>query len=257
MFEQALGQSTADERAHWGMAEVLWEQAAEERAIAHMTQAAQLSGQNPDMLVRLGEMHATRGQLDIAAVQAEAALAMDRQHARAWALKGRVLKQQGEFHEALDGLQRALIHDPYSSDVRVQVAEIYAALGQPQRAMATIDQLADHQPTEAIPARAWMLKGQALAGMGQSQDATECLRQAALCADDQDHELLLELAQQYFSAGESAEARFLLGKVLKTNPNNPQARQFQNQLSASFAQSSPPVQTYPVSTPKSAEIESK
>lgn len=234
LFGEALSRSPADERAQWGMAEVLWRQGQQEKAVEHMSLAADLSGKNPDLLVRLGEMHYGQGEWDEALRQADEAISISRQHADAWALRGKVLRSRDQTEEALDCYQRALIHNPANSQARVAVAEIYHALGRPQRALATLDQLADNQPTEAIPARAWMLKGQALAALGERGDAKDCLRQATLCAECDDPQLMLELARLQYETGELAEARVCLGRALQSSPHDPDALNLQRVLDQSF-----------------------
>ncbi len=236
LFSEALKHSYADERAHWGKAEVLWTQGQREQAIAHMNQAVELSGNNPDLLVRLGEMYLDEDQLEAALQQADLVLARDRQHPEAWALKGRVLRLRNALPDSLDCYQIALIHKPVNPDVRLALADIYDAMGRPQRALATLDQLADDQPTEQIPARAWMLKGQSLAALGQSAEARNCLQQAATCACESETELLLDLAQLQYESGDLAEARICLGRALRNNPHDPYALQFQNVLDQSFRQ---------------------
>ncbi len=234
LFGEALSRSSADERAQWGMAEVLWHGGKQQQAIEHMGRAAELSGNNPDLLVRLGEMHHCQANWEEAIKQADLAISINRQHPEAWALRGRVLRSRNRIEEALDCYQRALIHNSSNSEARVAVAEIYHTLGRPQRALATLDQLADNQPTEAIPARAWMLKGQALADLGERGDAKDCLRQAALCAEGNDAEIMLDLARLQFETGELAEARVCLGRALQNNPQDPEALQLQQVLDRSF-----------------------
>lgn len=235
LFSEALKHSSADERAHWGLAEVLWMRGERIPAIEHMARAAELSGHNPDLLVRLGEMHLSEGDLERSLEQADLVLARDRQHAKAWELKGQVLRQRDLLEESLDCYQRALIYQPKNPAARVALADIYHVLGRPQRALATLDQLADDQPTEQIPARAWLLKGQALASLGQDVEAKNCWRHAALCAEEQEAQLLLDLAQLQYTSGDLAEARICLGRALKNNPDDPHALQFRNTLDRSFA----------------------
>lgn len=234
LFSEALKHSDADERAHWGMAEVLWTEGSEALATEHMARAAELSGDNPDLLVRLGEMYLGENKLDEALAQADLALDRDRQHPEAWALKGRVLRMRDQLDSALDCYQIALIHKPQNATVRIALADVYQAMGRPQRALATLDQLADDQPTEQIPAQAWMLKGQSLAELGQTGEAQNCLQRASSCACENETDLLLQLAKLQYSSGELAEARVCLGRALRNNPNNPQALQFQNELDQSF-----------------------
>lgn len=239
IFSEALQHSTADERAHWGLAEVLWKGGSCSEATEHMARAAELSGKNPDLIVRLGEMQLDQGKLDAALEQAELVLSLNRQHAEAWALKGQVLRESDRLDESLDCFQRALILKPTNATARVALADIYHELGRPQRALATLDQLADYQPTEMIPARAWMLKGQALAALGEQNEAKQCLHLAAQCATGSETQLLLDLAQMQYAGGDLAEARVCLGRALQNNPNNPNALHFQNVLDRSFAEYSP------------------
>ena len=225
VFAEALRLSPADERAQWGMAEVLWREGQREEAIQHQMQAIKLSGQNPDLLVRLGEMHLEQGNIAEAMQQVEAALHKNRQHESAWALKGRICRTEGRNQEALNYYHLAMIYNPNNFDARIAVADIYRDIGKPQRALATIEWLADSH-IESLPARAWMLKGQALADLDQPLDANQCMKEAMLCAND-DNELLLELAELQFNKGNLADARICLGRALQNNPNNPQALHLQ------------------------------
>lgn len=234
MFREALNHSEADDRAHRGNAEVLWYEGQWDLAIKHMTLAAELSGQNPDLLVRLGEMHHHQGGFEEAYRQAEAALEIDRRHASAWALRGLVLRQGERLEEAMDSYHRALIHDPANEKAQIAIADIYLAMGRSQRALATIDEMADRTPTATISAEAWLLKGKALAALGETVVAKDCYGQAALCANEDDTGLILELAQLHYEMGDLGQARRSLGLVLANNPNDPNARQFQQTLDQAF-----------------------
>lgn len=247
LFSEALRHSRADERAQWGMAEILWQQGQCARATEHMAQAAQISGENPDLLVRLGEMYLKEGNLDQALSQADLALRGNRQHAAAWSLRGQVLRRRNQLEEAMNCYHRALISRSDNPSVQVELAEIYHALGRPQRALATLDRMADSQSVERIPAKAWMLKGQALANLGEQSEAKACLRHAALCAQDDETQLLIQLAQSQFSSGDLAEARICLGRALRNDPHNPDALALQGTLDRSFKDfsSTQPLRTMP------------
>lgn len=234
LFSEALRQSAADERAQWGMSEVLWQQGEHERAIEHMARAAQISGDNPDLIVRLGEMNFEAGFTDQALQQADLALDRQRRHPGAWALRGKVLHQRQQLDEALECYQRALIGQPSMPDVQLAIAEIYQATGRPQRAYATLEYMTDNQAEERISSKAWMVKGLALADLGEEPAARECLKNAALCAGDEETELLLGLAESQIAAGDLAEARICLGRVFRHDPNNQHALQLQNTLNQSF-----------------------
>jgi len=234
LFGEAIRQSPVDERAQSGYAEVLWQRGQRHTAVEHMTKAVATSGGNPDLVVRLGQMYLEQDELLRAAEQAESALRIQRQHAGAWALKGDVLRQQRQLQEALDCYHRSLIYRSEAPQVQVALAEIYRQLGRPQRALATLDHLEDHHAPEQVPPRAWLLKGQALADMGEDSEAKRYFRLASQHAGETHSGLLLELASVQHDCGDLAEARLCLGRVLQHEPGNPGALQLQNQLDQSF-----------------------
>ena len=239
-FSEAIRQSSADERAQSGYAEVLLQKGQVQAAIEHMTSAVaisavEISGGNPDLVVRLGQMHLEQGELPLALEQADLALRNQRTHAGAWALKGDVLRQQHQLQDALDCYHRSLIYHSDAPQVQIALAEIYRQLGRPQRALATLNNLADHHSPEQVPPRAWLLKGQALDDLGEDVEAKRCLRLATQYADESQCGLLLELASAQFDCGDLAEARLCLGRVLLQEPSNPSALQLQGQLDQSFA----------------------
>lgn len=234
LFRKALQHSEADERAHWGMAEVLWESQERERAIAHMATAAQISGESPDMLVRLGEMYFEKGMLDEALVQADAALNVQRKHCKAWALRGRVLQQQNRLDEALDAYHRALNQQEHFPEVQISIASIYQQTGRPQRALHTLQCMIDATPQETDYAEAWLLKGQALADLGEHQDARLCIKRASDCACEEDTELLVELAESQIAFGDLAEARYAIGRAMRYDPYNPNVQRVKAELDDSF-----------------------
>lgn len=237
LFGEAIRQSPVDERAQWGYAEVLWHRGQYQPAIEHMTKAVATSGGNPDLVVRLGQMYLEQNELLRAAEQAEVALNLQRNHAGAWALKGDVVRQrrqQGYLDEALACYHRSLIHRSDSPQVQVALAELYRQQGRPQRALATLDHLEDHHAAEQVPPRAWLLKGQALADMGENSEAKRYFRLASQYAGETQSGLLLELAAVQHEFGDLAEARLCLGRVLQHEPGNPGALQLQNQLDQSF-----------------------
>jgi tetratricopeptide (TPR) repeat protein len=234
LFSEALRRSPDDERAQWGMAEVLWEKGHHKVAAQHMEAAAEIGGEHPEMLVRLGEMHLQTGDLDAAMENATRALQGNRQHPDAWALHGEVLTRQGQHEEAVQSYHRALIARPNNPSVQIALADVYYKLERPQRALATLELIADGHPEGLVSPKAWMLKGQSLAALGESWEAQKCLRQAANFADADDASLLRQLAEAQFAAGDLAEARICLGRSLRHDPQNPQALKLQSALDQRF-----------------------
>lgn len=239
LFNEALDFSDADERAHWGLAEVLWKEGNAESAIRHMSRAIELSGSggkkpSDEWQVRLGEMYLDINDLDGALGQAEIALAHDRKYAPAWELKGRVLQKRNRLNDALDCYCMAMIHRPNHRETQIALADVYQSLGRPQSALRALDQLVEDQPTEALPARAWLLKGQALAALGEGDEAITCLAQATNCVQEDETDVLVELAEIQFASGKLGEARYCVGLALKQKPFDVGAKSLQATIDRSF-----------------------
>jgi tetratricopeptide (TPR) repeat protein len=233
LFQKALRHSAADERANWGMSEVLWEQNSRQQAVDFMSTAVEISGDNPELLVRLGEMHFAEGQFEEALAQADAALGVQRQHFKAWALRGKVLHRSGRYDEALDAYHRALNEQPNYPEVQLALADIYQSLGRSQRALHTLKRMVDGANGVPMPAQAWLIKGQALADLGEVDDARLCYQSAVQCADEADTELLVELAESQMAFGDLAAARHSIGRAISYDPYNPDVQRVKVSLDES------------------------
>lgn len=234
LFSESLRRCPTDERAHWGLAEVLYQRGDCQLAAQHMNEAAKMSGSNPDLFVRLGEMQMEAGRADMAIIQTDLALSNDWQHAKAWELRGRVLEKNGQPHEAMEAYHRSLMSQPNNPSVQLALASIYQQLGRPQRALATLERLSDSQSPEFDKADTWMLKGAALASLGQIEDSRMCLREASLRVGKDDTQLCLQLAKLQADMGDLADARANLGRVLSLNPGDQSALSVQQQLEQKF-----------------------
>lgn len=233
-FQEALDYSDADERAHRGFAEVLWQQNEFEEASQHMATAARISGDSPDLLVRLGEMYFERGLYDQALAQADLALNVERRHYAAWALRGQVLHAQNQLDEALVAYHRAMNERENYPEVQIAVAKIYQSIGRPQRSLNTLKRMMDTSTGQPIPAEAWLLRGRALADLDQQDDARLCLRKASQGAQQEDTELLVELAQCHIQFGDLAEARHCIGRAAQHDPYNPDVQRVKLALDDTF-----------------------
>ena len=240
LFVEALHQSPGDERAQWGFSEVLWQRGEHKQATKHMVRAVELSGSNPDLLVRLGQMYLEQNDTTHAAEQAELALRSHRNNHAAWALKGDVLRRSGQLTAAIDCYHRALIYRPDWPEVQVTVAELYQLSSRPQRALATLDRLTDQRSEAQVPPRANLLRGQALADLGERDAALMCLRQAAPNLPADQTQLLYEFAQTQYRLGDLVEAQLCLGRALHKDPTNAAALKLQQELGEAFARHTGP-----------------
>ena len=142
LFASAVQTSPVDERARCRYAESLWRRGARQEAIAQMEEAVRLSGNDPKLLVELGEMHLAFGDLPRATKCAEQAVAVNGRSASAWALRGDVLRRTGKPQDALACYHRALTYQTHFTHVQLATADIYRESGRPQRSLATLDVLA-------------------------------------------------------------------------------------------------------------------
>src|SRR5262249_10944988 len=79
LFATAILRCAVDERARYGYAEALWQRGAHQQAIEQMEEAARLSGNDPERLVRLGQMYRAQGDLTRAGRIADVAVAANGQ----------------------------------------------------------------------------------------------------------------------------------------------------------------------------------
>jgi tetratricopeptide (TPR) repeat protein len=177
LFAAAILKCPADERARCGFAEALWHRGAQEEAISHLQEAARLSGHDPERLVRLGQMYALRGEINLASHQADLAIAANPALASAWALRGQVCRARGDADEALASFHRALSYQQPLPDVQLAISEIYLQQGRPQRALATVQALSASYPLGRAPANVLVHEAHALRALDRPQEAARLLAQ--------------------------------------------------------------------------------
>ena len=230
-YAAAVARCPEDERARCGYAEALWQRGARLDAVAHMEEGVRLSGDDPERVIQLGKMYLERGELHRAAVQAEKAIAANRQLAAAWALRGDVQRAEGSRTEALASYHRALSYQPHYPEVQLALAEVHSQQGKPQRALASIQALADNYPAGQVPADVKHREGLALRSLGRFRDSAHCLAIAAR-QPNPSADLLYDLAQSQYLAGDQASARQSVAAALQQHPGHPLAQTLHRELSS-------------------------
>lgn len=194
-------------------AEALWQRGAQREAIAQLEAAMQTSQDDATMIARAGEMHRTTRNLEAASRLAERALRANPRLADAWALRGRVMHDYGQAQQALADLQRALSFAPDDRQLLLEVAELYRQRNQPQRALSTLQHLADCYPPGEEPQRVLYLSGLAYSALGRYDDAVESLY-AASVRSDPTAPILCSLAEAEYRAGRTDAAAANLRQAL-------------------------------------------
>ncbi|MGI9474703.1 MAG: tetratricopeptide repeat protein [Rubripirellula sp.] len=218
LFTDALEVSTADDRAHWGLAESYWKRQETELAIEQMEQAVRLSAGDPKMVQRLGHMYLQIGRLQEAESHSLWALETERDSAQAWALRGNYLKAAGKDDEALAAYHRALALQPDYPQVQLQAAEIYHLNLEYDRLLATLDRLQDSVGTDAAPARVDVLRGIAMRNHERFEEARRCFARASI-KPDADATAHLELASLEMQTGNIPQARASLEVAHQIDPD--------------------------------------
>jgi tetratricopeptide (TPR) repeat protein len=231
LFSRAVQMCPLDERMQCHYADTLWQLGNRDQAVNHMEEAVRLSGGNPELVVRLGDMYLACGAVARAAEQAELALLAQRQLASAWALKGDTLRAQQRFEEGLASYHRALSYQEHFPRVQLAVAETYREQGRPTRALATLRTLADGYPSGEVPQHVLFLQGVTLKELGRQDAAVERLIAAAK-QGDASPELWYHLAEAHYLAGDPANARLAVQAALAQAPQHGPSQALRDQLEA-------------------------
>jgi tetratricopeptide (TPR) repeat protein len=220
LFAAAILKCPSDERARSGYAEALWQRGDYASAIGNMEDAVRLSGNDPERLVRLGSMYLHQEEVRRALALAQRAIDNNSQLAGAWALRGQALLTAGDLHESLASFHRAISIDPNVPDVQLAIADIYSRQNRPQRALATLQTLAERFPAKQVPAGVRYREGLALRALGRPHDAIRVLAEAAE-RGPASADLLFALAEAQVAVGERTAARQAVHLALTINPAHP------------------------------------
>ena len=161
-------------------------------------------------------MELTTGNLDHALQHADEALAQDNTNSDAWTLRGFVLEARGEPEDALSAFFRSLSIRNDDPRTRLEIAKIYHATGQPQRALSILG-AAPREAVAACPHYPEMcyLRGALMREVGRPVDAIAALQSARAHGCEMD-DLLLQLASAQLAAGEQLQARATLADAEAT-----------------------------------------
>jgi len=223
LFSSALDIRAADDRAHWGLAESLWQRGEREAALLHMEQAVRLSASDPRLVRRLARMYFDLGRIEEAERETMVALEADRESAEVWALKGDCLRSRGDQTAALAAYHRAMALQPDYPDVQIQAAELYRIQGRYDRLLATIDRLQESLDVdEPCPIRGHVLRGIALRQLDRPAEAQQCFAEANREAP-MDPEPLINLAELHLASGDVESARMAVDQAMLLSPASPTA----------------------------------
>jgi tetratricopeptide (TPR) repeat protein len=219
LLAKAVKSCPTDSEARRYYAEALWQRGARQDAITQLKEAGRQAGEDAALEARLAEMHLAMGNVELARQSAEHAIDLNPKLAAAWAMRGRVMRVTGQPQQSLIDWHRALDYAPDDRSVLTDLAELHRQLNQPQRALQTLQSLADTYPPGEEPQQVLYLVGMAYMALDRYQDAVENLSAAAV-RDKPSPELLYCLGEAQLSCGRPAEAASAAQYALALQPNH-------------------------------------
>jgi len=230
LFTGALDITSADDRAHWGLAESLWQRGERDTALKHMEQAVRLSASDPRLMRRLARMYFDLGHFAEAEKQTMVALEADRESAEVWALRGDCLMNRADQLGALAAYHRAMAIQPDYPEVQIRAAELYRNQGRYDRLLATIDRLQESLGAdETCPIRGQVLRGIALRQLDRPLEAQQCFAEAIRDAP-LDPDPLINLAELYLSTGDLSSAQNAIDQAISLAPGSVVAVSLSHQI---------------------------
>ncbi len=232
--------SDCDARRYY--AETLWLRNARAEAVAQLEEACRLSPDS-DLRVRLAEMYLEMGRLDESGRNIEQVLSRNIKLAAAWRVRGRVLRCTADrlmasgdrdqarvvYFQALSDLHRAAGYDPSDRQVIKETAAVYRNLGQPQRALESMQSLVETYSPGEEPQQVLYWTGLDYMALRRYDDAVASLT-TALSRDRPTPELLCSLGEAQYRCGRSQEAVVALERALALNPQHAPSRQLLSEI---------------------------
>ena len=223
LLTKAVDVCPDDPDARFKLARLLWERNRPTEAVAQMTEVLKLAPEDINFRIAYGEMQLAQGQVAEAEASADFALDSEPKSPGAWALRGRVMRRKGQKQMALSDLHRAQGLAPEDPALPTEIAELYLALGQPDRALATLQGLARRWSAPDQPAHVLALQGQAYAGLGRHEDAAAKFAMAAT-RGMHDAENFYRLAESQLKSGRSHDAAVSAQHALSVDPQHGPSR---------------------------------
>lgn len=237
LFKRATQESPEDFRARANLARTMHQSGETAEAIEQMQVGVQLSGNDPKLLVELGQMYLDVDQLTPAKRQAQLAIDAEPRFAPAYQLLGRIHQSRGQYDEALACFQKAAGYAPEELDVQLDIADTYVASQQQQKALATVEYVLAQHPADSQPSSAVVAKADLLMQMKQESMAVATLERAVR---DQpgSKTILVRLAEAQVQTGQLSQARLTAARGREVFPD---ANEFQllDQRIAQAQQQSP------------------
>jgi tetratricopeptide (TPR) repeat protein len=223
LLAQAVTACPVDAEARRHYAESLWRRGARQDAIVQLHEASRLAEEDASLWARLAEMYLANGQPELAQQNAERALKLDPKLSTAWAIHGGAMRAVSQPREALADYLRALSYAPTNRAILNEIAELHRELNQPERAIQTLQTLADTYSPGEEPGQVLYLMGLAYVALGRYDDGVESLS-AAVTRGGPTPEMFYRLGEAQMLAGHPTEAAVAARQALALQPRHDPSR---------------------------------
>ena len=229
LFASAVESCPHDERARQYYADALWRRGAHDDAIEQMEKAVQLSGGDAQLVVGLGEMYLSVGDVEVAENCASEVLARQSDSAAAWALRGDIQWGRGQRNDALASYHRALSVRPQFPRIQFAVAQICYQQDRPQQGLVTLQQLIETTVREKVPKEVFRLEGLIYKSLGRYDDAVESFR-TVVQSDRPNAQSFFELADVEFCADRYVDAHRSVYEALARDSTHEASRRLLEEI---------------------------
>jgi tetratricopeptide (TPR) repeat protein len=229
LLAKAVKVCPTDPEARRNYAEILWLHGSQAQSIAQMEEVARGGSEDALFWTRLAEMYLSAGNVEAAGTSVRQALDLDPKLAAAWAVRGGVMRASGQSRQALADYLRALGYAPGDNKILLEVAELYRQLNQPERALQTLQVLADSYAPGEEPQQVLYLTGLAHSALGRHTDAVKSFS-AAVMRDKPTPEILCRLGEAELLAGHPDQAAGAVQQALDLDPQHQPSRELQNRI---------------------------
>lgn len=229
LFSKAVQQCPADAEARRLYAESLWRRGQSADALFQMSEAVRLAEGEAQPLLRYAEMRFERGEFAAAFNGAQQALDQNPHSAEAWSLRARLWQSQGDLSQAAADYHQALRYENSRRDALAGLAEIHRLRGEPQRALANLQALADTYAPGQAPREVVEQEAQALLALNRPADAATRFTAACRCGSPS-HPLWIATADCQIRAGNVSAARTTLEQAAFLWPGSTDVARLRSQI---------------------------
>lgn len=201
------------------VANAAYQRGAFDEAIAQYELAAGGMPNDASLYYRLTHLLITNGRYGEALEWAERAINADPYDPLAWAVHGWALDWAGTPELGLASLFHALELDADNATARAFLAETYADMGKLNRALEEAEAALELDPLDFNAQRAY---GYVLSWYGEIDETIDAYERALQLAPEQAF-IAFDLANLYFSQGNTTDGVALLQGVIDNNPENARA----------------------------------